>query len=148
MPTDPNNVKDGQIVAVKMRVAGSLFDGDDHVSLEDSTGCQNVFRRTDIITDYPPQPSADGEWDNMVFQRMWNGEVIISAREDGYEYRVQRRPLKPAWKPEVGRAADAYGRLILVLAFDDQWAWVKQGDGVRWSVKTSDLTQPPEDATQ
>lgn len=146
MPTDPKNLKNGQRIPIWVTVEDREPNRGDTLGIADHG---HAIYRADIITDYPPEPSAEGEWDNMVFQRMWNGEVIVSAREDGYEYRVQRRPIKPAWVLEVGdTVVDDVGCHGIVRFVGKIAAVVDFSHGTQAWVSLDVLTKPPEDAAK
>lgn len=138
MPTDVNNLKDGQEVAIIVTVTDSHPNNCDSVEFYGGDAC---FRKSQIITDWPPEdkPSADDVgWETL------GPFGTTTMRPDGYEYRSQRRPLAPKWVPTAGETAWWEGEIVTVLAIDDDEAWVRAKNGYRFEVLVADLTQPKE----
>jgi hypothetical protein len=143
MPTDPNNLKPDQITAVKMRAYEDNPDFSfDAIFLNMRGERVTGIERTDIITDYPPKPSVEGEWE-CVRSTPFMGGAVLAAREEGYEYRIQRRPIKPAWEPTVGERAWWVNTSVIVNYLGKTVAVVTTAHGgIERYCAIKSLTQP------
>lgn len=138
MPTDVNNLKDGQRVRVELTVADISANDSSHVRFRSALGAAIFLPRADIITDWPPEPNADeAGWETVL-------PAKYEANSTRFEYRVQRRPIAPKWVPAVGEDvwSSYVDGVVIVKVVSGRQAAVKDESGNLWVVDFAALTQP------
>lgn len=148
MPTDVNNLKEGQRVRAEFTVRASTVTSKRYADLQGDSGELLTLLRTDIITDWPPEPNADeAGWETESTFRCADPDLhsFFVEPEMGFQYRVQRRPLAPKWVPTVGDTVVTsdlgHGEIAFI---GDNRAVVNRRDGTQQWVLLSNLTQPKE----
>ena len=149
MPTDVNNLKDGQRVRAEFTVTDT-FPNDTNVVWVTASAHAFPIDRADIIPDWPPEPSADeAGW--MIASRFLCGNSDLNAFSfptfPGFEYEVRCRPITLKWVPTVGGRAWWELEVVTpvnVIAIDGECAWVRHPNGTNELAMLCDLTQPKE----